>query len=193
DVPRAVSTRLRLHYEELRRWSKRLSLIGPGTGETVVARHYGESLAALDLLDSGSRLVDVGSGAGFPGWVLAAARSDLEVWLVESRGRKAAFLEAATRRAALSCRVLSARVGRSLPEGFPRAVDIITVRAVRLVPREWYALSTRLSESGRILRWVGPAAPSPPSGFVAGRRIAIGGTRRGVEELLQKHRKDREE
>ena len=49
----------------------------------VVERHYGESLAALPLAPAEGRLVDLGSGAGFPGWVLAAARPGLEVTLVD--------------------------------------------------------------------------------------------------------------
>ena len=58
----------------------------------------------------GERLLDLGSGAGFPGIVLAAARPDLEVTLLEARERKWAFLAAACRRAGLACRCLNARV-----------------------------------------------------------------------------------
>lgn len=63
------------HYEELRRWNPGLSLVGPGTAVSVMTRHYGESLAGLALLDEmgpcGGVLVDLGSGGGFPGFVLA--------------------------------------------------------------------------------------------------------------------------
>src|SRR5712691_10434932 len=63
------------HYEELRRWSPRLALVGPGAVDEVLARHFGESLAALPFLpEPQGALVDVGSGAGSPGLVLAAAR-----------------------------------------------------------------------------------------------------------------------
>ena len=177
--------RMWIHYLELRRWSSRLSLIGPGTADDVVERHYAESLAALSLLERRGRLIDFGSGAGFPGWILAAARPDLDVWLVESRLKKALFLEAVTRKAELSCRVVNARVGPSLSEGFPRSIDVVTVRAVRLEIGVWASLGSRLVEGGKILRWVGPSAPPPPPGFCVGRRVVISGSERVIEELVR--------
>lgn len=188
-----VVQRLWAHYEELRRWSPRLSLIGRGTANEVVARHYAESLVALPLLGSPSRVVDLGSGAGFPGLILAAARPDLDVWLVESRQRKATFLSTAARKASLSCTVLSARVGASLPDGFPQAFDLMTIRALRLGSGEWAALGDRLAEKGRIIRWVGPTADPPPVGFVVARCEHISGSQRAVEELVRTVQEGREE
>ena len=84
---------LYVHYLELRRFNRTTSLVGPGTAGSVVERHYGESLAALPWVQTaGGRLLDVGSGAGFPGFVLAAACPRLSVCLVESKSRKATFL-----------------------------------------------------------------------------------------------------
>lgn len=155
------------HYGELRRWSRRLSLVGPGTADAVVERHYGEALAALPLLDAATTLLDVGSGAGFPGFVLAAARPSLAVTLVESRERKWAFLAAATRRAELSCRCLNARVGAALD--LP-SVDLVTWRAVRL-PEATLASLSALTR--RMLVWSGAEEPSPPTGWGVGRRLPL--------------------
>ncbi|RMH17719.1 MAG: hypothetical protein D6696_14790 [Acidobacteria bacterium] len=143
----ATLAALYAHYQELRRWNRRLSLIGPGTAGEVLSRHYGESLAALPWLRPEDQvLVDVGSGAGFPGFVLAAARPGLEVYLVESRERKWSFLKSAVRRAeaaqaeqgaassALSCRCINARIERSLPPALPAGIDIVTSRAAGLSP-----------------------------------------------------------
>ena len=182
--------RLWLHYEELCRWSPRLSLIGSGTAGDVISRHYAESLAALPLLDRGLRVVDLGSGAGFPGMVLSAALPDLKVWLVEARHKKAVFLESAARKASLSCSVLNARVGSSLPEKFPESLDVLTVRALRLGRQEWFALVPLLRRDGRILRWTGPSAPPPPEGFSGGRRVRIERSHRQVEELVRAHREN---
>ena len=75
------------HYQELSRWNQRLSLIGPGTAGEIVARHYGEALAALPLVPSSAQWgLDIGSGAGFPGLVLAAARPGLKMTLVGGAG-----------------------------------------------------------------------------------------------------------
>src|SRR5436305_10950639 len=81
------------HYRELALWNRRTNLIGPGTAHEILARHYGESLAALPLLPAAARRgLDLGSGAGFPGLVLAAACPELKMTLVEARERKWAFL-----------------------------------------------------------------------------------------------------
>lgn len=176
--------KLFLHYEELRRWNTRLSLIGPGTTDEAVERHYGESLAGRALLGTRDRtLVDVGSGAGFPGVPLAAALPDLEVWLVEPRSRKWAFLRSATAAAGLSCRCLDARVGRELPPAFPSAIDVVTVRALSLDAEAWSVLRPRLSRRGRVLVWGGSDPPAELAGWKVGRSVRLPGRQRWILEL----------
>jgi 16S rRNA (guanine527-N7)-methyltransferase len=179
--------RIYAHYLELRRWNPVLSLVGPGTADAVVERHYGEALAALPLLPRGEAvLVDLGAGAGFPGVVLAAARLDLRTTLVESRERKWAFLEAACRRAALPCACLNARLEVPLPAGLPPMLDVLTVRALKLPPEVWAALGERLSPSGQILRWAAADAPPLPVAMHVARRVALAGSdRRELQELVR--------
>lgn len=185
-LSRAALEALFDHYRELRRWSARLSLIGRGTAGEVLERHYGESLAALPLLPAGpASLVDLGSGAGFPGLVLAAARPDLAVTLVEPRQRKGAFLAAAARKAALPCTCLDVRVAVPLPPGLPRRVDVVTARALRLPPETLEALTRRLGPEGRILLWLGEETPELPAGLAVGRCLRLeGSARRRILELL---------
>jgi 16S rRNA (guanine527-N7)-methyltransferase len=170
---------LRRHYEELRRWNPRLSLVGPGTTGEVVSRHYGEALAALPWVpeDASGTLVDIGSGAGFPGWVLAAARPLWGVTLVESQQRKWAFLEAVSRRAGLSVRCLDARVGPRLPAGFPPRVDRLTLRAVKLPPEAWQLLAAGLADGARVLWWAGEGLELP-AGLELEARLALPGSER---------------
>jgi 16S rRNA (guanine527-N7)-methyltransferase len=179
-LPRETIDRLVAHYEELRRWSGRLSLVGPGTAAEVIERHFAESLAALPYLPEPSerhgRLVDLGSGAGFPGLVLAAARPDWEVTLVEARERKWAFLQAAGRRAGLSCRYLNARVAALLPPGFPDAYEVVTVRALRLPPPVLTALAERLAPRGRLLLWAGLEVPELPPGLAVTGEVPLPGS-----------------
>ena len=165
------------HYQELRRWGAHTSLLGPREAETLFERHYAESLAALPLLPAGrANLLDLGSGAGFPGLVLAAARRDLRVTLVEPRARKWAFLSAVARRAALSCRCLDARVtGNELPE-LPETVDLVTARALRVDPAAFANLASKLAPDARLLLWTGQAEPEVPPRFVRGRQVELAGS-----------------
>lgn len=178
---------LHAHYEELRRWNRRLALIGPGTKDEILARHYGESLAALSLIPrAGGLAVDLGSGAGFPGFPLAAARPDLQMVLVEARQKKASFLLAAARRAALPLRCLDVRVSAPLPAGFPEAPVLITVRALRLSPGLLEELGRRMEPNGRILMWVGAEMPEPSPGLVIARQVSLAGSeRRRIVELVR--------
>jgi 16S rRNA (guanine527-N7)-methyltransferase len=171
----ATMAALFAHYDELRRWNRLLSLVGPGTAEEVVERHYGEALAALPLIPPESGvLVDVGSGAGFPGLVLAAARPELSVTLVESQERKWAFLEAACRRAALPCRCLNARVAQPLSADFPALIDLVTARAIAY--EAVAPLRERLAPRGRMLLWT-TGMPELP-GLDAQRELALAGSAR---------------
>jgi 16S rRNA (guanine527-N7)-methyltransferase len=179
----AAVERLHIYYRELRRWNRTLSLVGPSSAEDVIARHFGESLAALPLLpSSAATLVDVGSGAGFPGLVLAAARPDLRVTLVEPRQRKWAFLAAAARRAGLSCICLNARVESPLPPGLPDEIDLVTSRALSLAG-VLEPLADRVGPGGAILLWLGREGPPALPEFGAGREVRLQGDYRRICEL----------
>ncbi len=170
------------HYQELARWNRRTNLIGPGTAGEILARHFGESLAALPLVPAGAGMtrvgLDLGSGAGFPGLVLAAARPDLEMTLAEARERKWAFLSAAARKASLPCRCLNVRVQVPLPAGLPESIDVITSRALRLDSETWRALAERLAPEGRILLWAGENNPGLPPDLVPCGGVKLAGSER---------------
>ena len=193
ELSSLVGVRLKAHYDELARWAPRIDLIGPGAVEELFTRHYAESLAALPWLPEGAaRLVDLGSGAGFPGFVLAAARPDLEVWLVEPRDRRRAFLAAAARRAALSLHLLDATVAdRLLPE-FPDGIAVVTMRALRLESGAWRALANRLVPQAQVLLWAGAESSSLPPEFLPGRELPLpGGERRILREFRYSPAADR--
>ena len=90
---------LEAHYELLVRWNKTVNLTTITSLEEAVERHYCESLFLGAHLPAGNlRVVDVGSGAGFPGFPVAILRPDCTVALVESHQRKAVFLREASRK-----------------------------------------------------------------------------------------------
>jgi 16S rRNA (guanine527-N7)-methyltransferase len=86
--------RLSVYFTELTHWSRKINLIAKGTPETeILERHFLDSLTLLPLLDDpGCHLLDVGTGAGFPGLVCKAARPELTVTLVEPRLKRVSFL-----------------------------------------------------------------------------------------------------
>jgi 16S rRNA G527 N7-methylase RsmG len=92
-------TQLEEHYKALVTWNQRLNLTRIQSLKESVQFHYCESLFLGRFLPQGShRIVDVGSGAGFPGLPVAIMRPDCEVTLVESHQRKAVFLREASRK-----------------------------------------------------------------------------------------------
>ena len=99
------------HYELLRIWNEKVNLTGISSVQEMVQFHYCESLFLGRWLPAGEqRVVDVGSGAGFPGIPVAILRPELSVDLVESQQKKAVFLREATRGLA-NVRVLAQRAG----------------------------------------------------------------------------------
>ena len=87
--------RLYSHYELLIKWNAKINLTSVRVPEEIVVRHYCESLffgAHLPEATAGARILDLGSGAGFPGIPMGILRSDWQMTLVESHQRKAVFL-----------------------------------------------------------------------------------------------------
>ena len=85
------------HYSLLTQWNQRVNLTSIHDPRKIVERHFGESLFLAACLPRAGKVVDVGSGAGFPGLPLAVARPELTVTLVESIAKKAVFLKEASR------------------------------------------------------------------------------------------------
>ncbi len=85
---------LHCYYQELQKWSRKVNLIARGTSAAeIVEKHFLDSLALLQSLDSErDNVVDIGSGAGFPGLVCKAGNPLLRMSLVEPRYKRATFL-----------------------------------------------------------------------------------------------------
>ncbi len=91
-------TLLDQHYQMLQRWNLKINLTRINSLTDIVRFHYCESLYLANYLPGRPlRIVDIGSGAGFPGIPVAIYRSDCQIDLVESHQRKAVFLREATR------------------------------------------------------------------------------------------------
>lgn len=109
DLSAETTARLRMLEELVRRWSPRIQLVAPGDLADLWGRHISDSLQLIPLLPpAADRAIDLGSGAGFPGLVIAIA-AGLHVDLVESDQRKAAFLREAARETQAPVTVHAAR------------------------------------------------------------------------------------
>jgi len=163
---------------------RRTNLTGPFPSEELVL-HALESALGSSLLPPRARVVDVGSGAGFPGLPLAAARPDLRLTPVEPRRKRAEFLEGVVREIGLSNVGTPLRSVRELPAG---SADAATARAVGDVERlvrdaEW------LTPAGLFLAWTTePETVEKRLGnaFRLERRLPVPGTRRKVIALLRR-------
>jgi 16S rRNA (guanine527-N7)-methyltransferase len=131
DVSRETKEKLELLERELRRWQAIKNLVGPATLDHIWDRHIVDSLQLLDLAPEAKLWLDLGSGAGFPGLVLAiaGAKRGLKVHLVESNSRKCAFLRHIARRAGVSATVHEARLESVIPDFIGKA-DVVSARAL---------------------------------------------------------------
>lgn len=131
-------------------------LVGPREAPRLWERHLLNSVAITELLPPGSSVLDVGSGAGLPGLVLAIARPDLRITLVESMARRTTFLEEAVAALGLADQVA---VVRARAEEYPgELVDVVTARAVAPLDRLARWCLPLLRVHGRLLAIKGGSA-----------------------------------
>ncbi len=160
DVSRETAAALDIYVQQLTRWQSVKNLVGPATLGEVWHRHIADALQLLTLAPDARIWVDLGSGAGIPGLILAIAgrvRSGLEVRLVESNARKCAFLTETARLTGAPVTVHNARI-ESVIGGFAGA-DIVCARA--------------LAPLAQLLAWTEPLLKTGTTGlFPKGRDAA---------------------
>ncbi len=143
-VSRETEQRLALYADLLTRWQRVKNLVAPSTLPATWTRHIADSAQILALAPRARRWVDLGSGAGFPGLVVAiclADTADAEVNLIEANARKCAFLREVTRACGAPATVHNGRIEDIVPN--LKSIDVVTARALAPLPR--------LVEMGRIL------------------------------------------
>ncbi len=129
---REIVARLDAFAALLLQWQAATNLIAPSTIPELWTRHIADSLQLLPLAPEARHWVDLGSGAGFPGMVLACAlaeRPGAVVHLVESNRKKAAFLREAVRVTDVPAKVHALRID-DFVDGSQESVEIVTARAL---------------------------------------------------------------
>jgi len=150
----------RVYQEELARWSSRINLTGLRTTDVLVTSGFLDSLACLPLIPGEvRRILDIGSGAGFPALPLKIVRPDLSLTLVEASRKKAVFLQHVVRALGLSgVRVVQCRA--EALAGDPREVgayELGLARAVAPPPEQARLVRPFLCASGLFLLQLGLA------------------------------------
>ncbi len=131
-VSRETQKRLEAFVALLLTWQRRINLIAPSTIADVWTRHVADSLQLVALAPAAKVWVDFGSGGGFPGLVVACALADVPgamVHLVESNGKKAAFLREAVRITGVPAKVHPQRA-EIFGETCQETVHAVTARAL---------------------------------------------------------------
>jgi 16S rRNA (guanine527-N7)-methyltransferase len=132
EIPPAVIARLDRLVAALLQWQATTNLVAPSTLPELWTRHVADSLQLLPLAPDAKHWVDLGSGGGFPGLVIACAIADRPgamVHLVESNLKKAAFLREAARLTGVPARVHAVRI-EDFVDHFAEPVEIVTARAL---------------------------------------------------------------
>lgn len=118
NVSRETLGRLTIYRDLLEKWTAKINLVSRNSLAEAWTRHFADSLQLLDLAPTDSNpWVDLGSGAGFPGLVVAIARPEARVVLVESDTRKVAFLRTVATATGASPTILESRIEELAPLG----------------------------------------------------------------------------
>jgi len=140
DVSRETMDRLAAYVALVKKWQQRVNLVSASTLPDIWMRHIWDSAQLAPLVPASTgRILDVGSGAGFPGLVLAAL-CDAELHLVESDQKKAVFLQTVIRETGIRAIVHNRRI-ESLP---PIGAGIVTARALASLDRLLELLEAQL-------------------------------------------------
>jgi 16S rRNA (guanine527-N7)-methyltransferase len=131
-VSRETEARLDRYVHLLREWQSKTNLVAPSTLPELWTRHIADSLQLLSLAPDAKIWMDLGSGGGFPGVVIACALAEMPgatVHLVERNGKKAAFLREALRVTSAPGVVYLAEIADTV-DRFAGAIDCVTARAL---------------------------------------------------------------
>lgn len=158
DIPFNVDQLAKLHIflQELERWNKAYGFV-KAAGQQLIIRHVLDSLSAwrkISALPRRAQVVDVGSGAGFPGIPLAVFLADSRFTLLEPSAKKAAFL----RNVAILAHLDNVEVEEARLKDVERRFDLVVFRAFTPLHREIDALRRILNHNGVIIAYKGKRA-----------------------------------
>ena len=132
-VSRETLDRLTLYADLLRRWGRVQDLVAPSTLDDIWHRHIADSAQLLPLAPTANIWADLGTGAGFPGMVLAILATGRPAWrmhLIESSNRKCSFLREVARQTAAPVEIHCMRIEKLATHHTVGSVELVTARAL---------------------------------------------------------------
>ncbi len=152
-------SRFRLYHDELIFWNRKMSLVSVKTPLDLPVKHFIDSLAVLPFIDKKARaLLDIGSGAGFPGLPIKIAMTSLSVTLVDASRKKTSFLKHIIRKLCLDdVSVINGRIDTlAEQEQYRESFDIVISRASFKLPRFLELSTPFVTRGGTLIAMKGP-------------------------------------
>lgn len=149
-------TKLERYYNLLAKWQKSINLVSAKTLHIAGERHFKDSVQILPYIPNEAKnVLDLGSGAGFPGLVVAIMRPDINVSLIESDARKCEFLKTVSRETVQNVTIHNQRIEAFQPTILP---DVITARAFAPLSKICSLAINFLKEETRLILHKGQSA-----------------------------------
>ncbi len=158
DIPQTAEAQFAIYERLLLEWNEKMNLTAITDHEEIWAKHFADSLTVLPELAGAETLIDIGTGAGFPGIPVAIMRPDIQITLLDSLQKRVNFLECVKAELGLkNVRCVHARAeeaGRT--DGFRECFDVAVSRAVaRLSALAEYCLPV-IKVGGKFISMKGP-------------------------------------
>jgi 16S rRNA (guanine527-N7)-methyltransferase len=172
---------LDLFAEELKKWNKKINLTAITDDKGIAVKHLVDSLSLLKVVQGGGRLLDIGSGGGFPCIPVKVALPELEIVSVDAVVKKISFQKQAARLLKLDHFEAVHVRAETLAEAYPNSFDWIVSRAFSEIPLFVSMALPLLKENGRIVAMKGRSAAEE----VAGAKEALAEMGAVVESVVE--------
>jgi len=130
NVSRETLRRLEVFEQVIRKWNPKINLVSKSSLEQLWTRHVADSIQVFRCTEAPDHWVDIGSGGGFPGLIVAILAAEeapqMRVTLIESDQRKSAFLRTAARECGATVKVVTERIEQAEPQG----AGVLSARAL---------------------------------------------------------------
>jgi 16S rRNA (guanine527-N7)-methyltransferase len=158
DLSPTQNDQLQTYESLLQERGVALGLVAKSDADRMGERHVRDSLRAVELISGQDRVAaDIGSGSGLPGIVLAIARPDIRIVLIEPKTRAVGFLELALERLGLG----NVELRPTRVEEVELAADVATTRAFASLGESWKAAVGILRPGGRLIYFAGEGMDDP--------------------------------